>query len=145
VLAAEGQPDKRGKARVKTADYNGSYGHKSQHYAGIVHNLFAAGPNYSANFAAHVSPSAAYTANCAGLFLGPCVWVRHCDSLLLCFFMGCVFTAKAAKLAHFQTIGVVFLVLHGVVVALLALGARKCDFNSQRNLPPKLGLEFPAF
>jgi len=44
--------------------------------------------------------------------------------------MGRVFAAESAELAHFQTVGVVFLVLHGVVVALFALSAGKCDFDS---------------
>jgi len=52
--------------------------------------------------------------------------------------MSSVFAAKAAELAHFQAVGVVFLVLHGVVVALLALGAGKGDFNSQCTFPPNL-------
>ena len=50
--------------------------------------------------------------------------------------MSGVFAAKAAKLAHFQTVGVILFVLHGVVVALLALCAGKCNFDSQGKLPP---------
>ena len=38
--------------------------------------------------------------------------------------------AEAAVLVHLQAIGAVFLVFHGVVVALLALGAGQGDFNS---------------
>ena len=44
--------------------------------------------------------------------------------------MSGVLAAEAAILAHFQTIGVVLLVLRGVVVALLALGAGEGDLDS---------------
>ena len=38
--------------------------------------------------------------------------------------------AEPTVLVHFKPIRVVFLVLHCVVVALLALGTSQCDFNS---------------
>jgi hypothetical protein len=41
-----------------------------------------------------------------------------------------VLTAEAAVLVHFQSVGIVLFVLHGVVVALLALGAGQGNFNS---------------
>jgi hypothetical protein len=41
-----------------------------------------------------------------------------------------VLAAEAAILVHFQTIRIVLLVLHGVVVALLAFGASQGDFDS---------------
>ena len=41
-----------------------------------------------------------------------------------------VFSFKRAVLLHFQPIGIVFLFLHRVVVALLAFGAGKCDLYS---------------
>ena len=49
---------------------------------------------------------------------------------LFCFFVWCVFAAKAAKLVHFQTVGVAFFVFHSVVIALFALGARKGNLDS---------------
>jgi hypothetical protein len=42
---------------------------------------------------------------------------------LLGFLMAGVLLAEAAILVHFKTIGVVLLVLHGIVITLLALGA----------------------
>ena len=51
-----------------------------------------------------------------------------------------VLSAESAVLLHFETVRVVLLVLHGVVVSLLALGASQSDFNAHNgtslNLPP---------
>ena len=41
-----------------------------------------------------------------------------------------VLFAEPAILVHFKSVGVVFLVFHCVVVALLTFSASKCDFNS---------------
>ena len=38
--------------------------------------------------------------------------------------------AEAAVLVHFQSVGIVLLVLHGIVVSLLALRASQSDFNA---------------
>jgi len=76
-------------------------------------------------------------ASAFGFFSAPVFVLATVAQLLFCFFVSSVFAAKAAKLAHFQTVGVVLLVLHRVVIALLALSARKGYFNSQFQLPPK--------
>ena len=44
--------------------------------------------------------------------------------------MAGVLLAEAAILVHFETIGIVLLILHGVVVALLALRACKAHLNA---------------
>ena len=49
---------------------------------------------------------------------------------LLAFLVQGMLAAEAAVLVHFQSVGVVLLVLHGVVVALLALGAGQGNFDS---------------
>ena len=41
-----------------------------------------------------------------------------------------VLSAESAVLLHFETIGVILLVLHGVVVSLLALVASQSHFNA---------------
>jgi hypothetical protein len=41
-----------------------------------------------------------------------------------------VLSAESAVLLHLETIGVILLVLHGVVVSLLALRASQSDFNA---------------
>ena len=54
--------------------------------------------------------------------------------------MNGVLSAESAVLLHFETIGVILLVFHGVVVSLLALGASQSDFNAHKRhllkLPP---------
>ena len=60
------------------------------------------------------------------LFLDIC----HNNLRLLCFFVNSVLLAEAAVLVHLESVRTVLLVLHGVVVALLALCARHCDFDS---------------
>ena len=48
-------------------------------------------------------------------------------------------SAESAILLHFEAIGIVFLVLHGVVVSLLAFRTSECDFNAhERHLLKKL-------
>jgi hypothetical protein len=51
-----------------------------------------------------------------------------------------VLSAESAVLLHFETVGVILLVLHGIVVSLLALGASQSDFHAHNgtslNLPP---------
>lgn len=49
---------------------------------------------------------------------------------LLGFLVQGVLSAEPAVLVHFKSVRVVLLVFHSVVVALLAFGASKCDFNS---------------
>ena len=44
--------------------------------------------------------------------------------------MDSVLLAESAILLHFETVGVVLLVFHGVVVSLLALRASQCDFHA---------------
>ena len=44
--------------------------------------------------------------------------------------MSGVLSAESAVLLHLETVGVVLLVLHGVVVSLLALRASHSDFNA---------------
>ena len=44
--------------------------------------------------------------------------------------MNRMLSAEPAILLHFQTVRVILLVLHGVVVSLLALGTSQCDFHA---------------
>ena len=46
------------------------------------------------------------------------------------FFVNCVFFAEPAVLIHFKSVRVILLVFHCVVVALFALCASECNFNS---------------
>jgi hypothetical protein len=44
--------------------------------------------------------------------------------------MNGVLAAEAAILVHFQSVGIVLFVLHGVVIALLAFGTSQSDLDS---------------
>ena len=50
--------------------------------------------------------------------------------------MQSVLVAETAVLVHFKSVGIVFLILLGLVVSLLAFAAHKCDFNSHLSAPP---------
>ena len=49
---------------------------------------------------------------------------------LLRFLMKRMLAAETAVFLEFKSVGIVFLVLLGIVVSLLALTARQCDLNS---------------
>ena len=53
-----------------------------------------------------------------------------------------VLFAETAVLAHFKSVRVIFLVLHGVVVTLFAFTARQCDSDSHI-FPPDIIDVFP--
>ena len=52
------------------------------------------------------------------------------NPILAGFLVQRVLAAEAAVLVHFQSVGIVLLVLHGVVVALLAFGTSQSDLDS---------------
>ena len=52
--------------------------------------------------------------------------------------MNSVLSAESAVLLHFETVGVILLVLHGVVVSLLALGASQSDFHAHNGTSLKI-------
>ena len=56
----------------------------------------------------------------------------HVAASLLRLVMNGVLSAESAVLLHFETVGIVLLVLHCVVVSLLALGASQSDFNAHK-------------
>ena len=50
--------------------------------------------------------------------------------------MHCVLAAETAVLVHLESVGIVFLVLLCVVIALLAFTARESDLYSHCSVPP---------
>ena len=58
--------------------------------------------------------------------------------------MNGVLAAEPAVLAHLQPVGIIFLVLHGVIVALLALGAGQGNFNSHFGTSYEFGSFFAS-
>ena len=64
---------------------------------------------------------------------------RHsCGPSLLGLVVSSVLSAESAVLLHFETVRVVLLVFHGIVVSLLALGASQSDFNAHNGTSLKL-------
>jgi hypothetical protein len=49
-----------------------------------------------------------------------------------------VLLAESAILLHLETVGVILLVLHGIVVSLLALRASQSDFNAHNGTSLKI-------
>lgn len=49
--------------------------------------------------------------------------------------MNSMLAAEAAVLAYFKSVGIILLVFHRVIVALLAFAARECDFYSHITCP----------
>ena len=63
----------------------------------------------------------------------------HCSwASLLRLVVSGVFSAESAVLLHFETVRVILLVLHGVVVSLLALRASQSDFYAHNGTSLKL-------
>ena len=62
----------------------------------------------------------------------------HVETSLLRLVVDGVLSAESAVLLHFETIGVILLVLHGIVVSLLALGASQSDFHAHNGTSLKL-------
>ena len=102
---------------------------------GVVDHLALCRPYDFFQLALHFTEPAAETLASAGkeVFL-----FRFChdvhpfclSDVLLRLAVHSLLFAESAILFQFDTVGVVFLVLHGVVVSLLALGASQCDFHA---------------
>ena len=64
----------------------------------------------------------------------------HDGASLLGLVVSGVLSAESAVLLHLETVGVILLVLHGIVVSLLALRASQSDFHAHNGtsliLPP---------
>ena len=106
----------------------------------ILQHLLRGGPNDLLQLAAQL------TEELAGLAPGSLEPVFLFDfshemrASLLGLVVSGVLSAESAVLLHLETIGVILLVLHGVVVSLLALGASQSDFHAHNGtsliLPP---------
>ena len=98
--------------------------------SGVLQNLLRGGPNDLLQFAAQLTEVLADLA--PGSF-EPVFLFDFCHdgaSSLLGLSVSGVLSAESAVLLHLETVGVVLLVLHGVVVSLLALRASQSDFHA---------------
>ena len=113
---------------------------------GVLGNLLGGGPNDLLQLALEL---AEVLADAAPGSLEPVCLFYFCHFVLtslLGLVMSGVLSAESAVLLHFETVRVVLLVLHGIVVSLLALRASQSDFNAHNGtslycLPVSLRLE----
>ena len=118
------------------------YAHDDNAYQddqGVLQDLLGSGPNDLLQLAAELTE---VLGSLAPGLLEPVFLLDFCHfgTSLLGLVVSGVLSAESAVLLHFETVGVVLLVLHGVVVSLLALGASQSDFNAHNGtsliLPP---------
>jgi hypothetical protein len=98
--------------------------------SGVLQHLLGSGPNDLLQLAAKL---AEVLSDLAPGSLEPVFLFDFChdwSASLLGLVMSGVLSAESAVLLHLETVGVVLLVLHGVVVSLLALRASHGDFNA---------------
>ena len=106
--------------------------------SGIAHDLLGGGPGDLLQLAAELTEVLADLApsSCEPIFLFD--FCHFGGASLLGLVVSGVLSAESAVLLHFETVGVILLVLHGVVVSLLALRASQSDFNAHNGTSLKL-------
>jgi len=109
----------------------------SQNNCGVAENLLGGGPNDLLQFAAELTEVSANGApgSCKPVLL---FTFCHFAASLLGLVVNGVLLAESAILLHFETVGVILLVFHGVVVSLLALGASQSDFHAHNGTSLKI-------
>ena len=116
------------------------YAHNQDAYnndQGVLKNLLRGRPNDLLQFAAELTEVSANGApgSCKPVLL---FTFCHFAASLLGLVVNGVLLAESAILLHFETVGVILLVFHGVVVSLLALGASQSDFNAHNGTSLKI-------
>ena len=125
---------------VEQPDENADSDNATGNHQGVLQYLLGSGPNDLLQLTAELTEVLANTApgSCEPILL--LSFCHFCWTSLLGLVVSGVLSAESAVLLHFETVRVVLLVLHGVVVSLLALGASQSDFNAHNgtslNLPP---------
>ena len=132
------QTDTPTRDRIEQTDDNADDKDSGEDDKGIIHELLTGGPNDLLQLALHLAKPL------GELFAGTDEEIRLLVSFchfvssfrLLRFGMNGMLSAEPAILLHFQTVGVVLLVFHGVVVSLLAFVASECNLDSHCSAPP---------
>ena len=125
--------------KVEQPDKDTDYQNADDDDQGILCYLLGGGPNDLLQFATKLTE---VSANCSpGSYDPVCLFCFcHLWASLLGLVVNGVLLAESAILLHLETVGVILLVLHSVVVSLLALGASQSDFHAHNgtslNLPP---------
>ena len=122
---------------VKQPDENADGNDAADNDGCIFQYLLGGGPNDLLQLAAEL---AEVLADLAPGSLEPVFLLHfsHDGASLLSLVVGGVLPAESAVLLHFETVRIVLLVLHGVVVSLLALRASQSDFNAHNGTSLKL-------
>ena len=124
---------------VKRPDESAHDQNTGQDDQGVLQHLLGGRPYDLLQLAAKL---AEVSADAAQGSLEPVCFLCFCHfaASLLGLVVNGVLSAESAVLLHFETVRVILLVFHGVVVSLLALGASQSDFHAHNgtslNLPP---------
>ena len=123
---------------VEQPDKDADYDDTATNDGSVLQNLLSGGPDNLLQFASELTE---VLAGLAPGSLEPVFLFDFChdwSASLLGLVVSSVLSAESAVLLHLETVGVVLLVLHGVVVSLLALGASQSDFNAHNGTSLKL-------
>ena len=115
---------------IKYPDENADDDNACQNDERVIDRLLTSGPYDLAAFALQFAEPLADTSKETGLFRFGFFSHAATSFLLLRLAVQRVLTAETAVLLHFQTVRIVLLVLHCVIVSLLALGAGQRDLNA---------------
>ena len=124
--------------KVEQPNENADDQYTSQNHQSVLQDLLRGGPNDLLQLAAELTE---VLTDLAPDFLEPIFFFDFSHFLgasLLGLVVGGVLSAESAVLLHFETVGVILLVLHGVVVSLLALRASQSDFNAHNGTSLKI-------
>ena len=115
---------------VKHPDKNADDHNAGDNDQRVVRRLLTGGPDDLAAFALQFAEPLTDTSKETGLFRFGLFSHLATSFPLLRFAVKRMLPAETAVLVHFQTIRIILLVLHCVIVSLLALGAGQRDLNA---------------
>ena len=126
-----------GKVKNPNKDAHDHNAHKNDER--VVENLALARPNDLFQLALHFTepasqPGKEFTFFCFSHVVHP--FCNAVSTALLRLAVDSMLLAESAILLHLETVGVVLLVFHGVVVSLLAFVASECDLYAHFSAPP---------
>ena len=132
--------DDNGSEEIEQPDEQADDQDAAGHDHSVLQNLLLGGPNDLLELASHFAEELLGLIPLGGEPVFLLDFSHLNESSLLGLVVSGVLSAESAVLLHFETIGVILLVFHGVVVSLLALRASQSDFNAHNGtsliLPP---------
>ena len=130
VSQADETGDDNGSEEIEQPDEQANDQNAAGHDQSILQNLLLGGPHDLLQLTSDLAEELLGLVPLGGepVFLLDLCHVD--DPPLLGLVVSGVLSAESAVLLHLETIGVILLVLHGVVVSLLALGASQSDIHA---------------